>query len=155
MSSSFAGQGLRSPSLKNYVNLSLSAPYPASASLPEARARCGSSARRDLCGGAGKPAFLTRPKTSRVSFQMQHLKTGASPLPSDGGTSGSQQQMEVVGHQSPYIARGLGFTQDRLQPLEKIVAVGVLPKYLAALDTTADDKVQGTRGIDAASTWHA
>jgi len=74
--------------------------------------------------------------------------------PCDGGVSGSQQQVEVVGHQSPCVAGGLGFTQDRLQPLEKVVAVGVLPKDLAALDTTANDMVQSTRGIDAGSARH-
>jgi hypothetical protein len=31
-------------------------------SLPEVGAQCGSSARWDLCGGAGQPAFLPRLK---------------------------------------------------------------------------------------------
>jgi len=41
------------------------------------------------------------------------------------------------------------------QPLEKVVAVGVLPKDRAVLDTTANDMVQGTRGIDAGSAGHS
>jgi hypothetical protein len=49
------------------------------------------------------------------------------------------------------VAGGLGFSQDRLQPFDKIVAVGVLPKDPAALDATANDRVQGTWGIDAGS----
>jgi hypothetical protein len=62
--------------------------------------------------------------------------------------------VEMVGHQNPCITWGLGFTQDNLQPLEKIVAVRVLPKDLAAFDTTANDIVQCTRGIDAGSAMH-
>ena len=41
------------------------------------------------------------------------------------------------------------------QPLEKVVAVGVLPKDRAALGTTANDMVQITRGIDAAYARHS
>jgi hypothetical protein len=41
------------------------------------------------------------------------------------------------------------------QPLEKVVAVGVLPKDRAVLDATANDMVQGTRGIDAGSAGHS
>jgi len=67
---------------------------------------------------------------------------------------GAGNGFPVVGHQRPCVAGGLGFTQDRLQPLEKIVAVGVLPKDPAALDTTANDMVQGTRGVDAGSARH-
>jgi hypothetical protein len=73
----------------------------------------------------------------------------------DGGVSGSQQQVEVVGHQSPCVTGGLGCAQDRLQPREEVVAVGVLPKDLTALDTTANDMVQGTRGIDTGSARHS
>jgi hypothetical protein len=48
----------------------------------------------------------------------------------------------------------LGFTQDSLQPDEKIVAVGVLPKDFIASDTLARDLVQNTLGIDAGSARH-
>jgi hypothetical protein len=53
------------------------------------------------------------------------------------------------------VAGGLGFTQDILQPPEKIVAVGILAKDLAAFDTTANYMMQSTRGIDAGSTRQA
>ena len=49
------------------------------------------------------------------------------------------------------LAGGLGFSQDRLQPLEKIVAVEALPKNPAALNAMANDIVHGTRGVDAGS----
>jgi len=70
--------------------------------------------------------------------------------PCDGGVAGSQQQV-MVGHQSPCVTGGLGFTQDILQPPEKIAAVGILPIDLAAFDATANCMVQSTRGIDAGS----
>ena len=74
--------------------------------------------------------------------------------PCDWGVSGSQQQMEVVGQHGPCVTGILGFTQDRLQPLAEIIAVGIPPKNLAALDLSANDMVQGTRCIDAGSAWH-
>jgi hypothetical protein len=51
--------------------------------------------------------------------------------------------------------RGVGFTYDSRKPLEKTVAVGVLPEDLATFDTPANDMVQSTRGTDAGSTRHA
>lgn len=42
--------------------------------------------------------------------------------PCDGGISGSQQRVKVVGHQSPCVTGGLGFNQNILHPPEKIVA---------------------------------
>jgi hypothetical protein len=87
-------------------------------------------------------------ESSRVAAQK------LSHYPCDGDVSGSQQQVDVVGHQRPCVAGGLGLIQDRLQPLEKIVAVGVLPKNPTALDATAHDMVQDTRGVDAGSKRH-
>ena len=55
----------------------------------------------------------------------------------------------------PCVTGSLGCAQDRLQPLEKVVAVGVLPKDRAALGTAANDMVQITRGIDAAYARHS
>ena len=63
----------------------------------------------------------------------------------DGGVSDSQQQVEVVGHQGLWVTGGLGFTQNSLQPLEKVVSVGILQTDLAAFDTTANCMVQSTR----------
>ena len=78
----------------------------------------------------------------------------SKPYAGDGGVSGSQQQVEVVEYQSPCVAESFGLTQNSLQPLEKIVAVGILPKDPAAFDAMANDMVQGTRGIDAGFTRH-
>jgi hypothetical protein len=47
----------------------------------------------------------------------------------------------------------LGFTQDPLQPLAEIIAVAIPPKNLAAHDPPANDRVQGTRCIDAGAAW--
>jgi hypothetical protein len=64
------------------------------------------------------------------------------------------QARERVRHVHPDVAGDLGFSKDRLQPLEKIVAVGVLPKNPTALDATSHDMVQGTRGVHAGSKRH-
>ena len=74
--------------------------------------------------------------------------------PCDGGDSGSQQQVEVVGQQGLTVIGELGFTQDRLEPLEEILPVGVLSKNLAPFDTTANNMVQSTRSVNAGSARH-
>jgi len=75
--------------------------------------------------------------------------------PGNRAVAGSQQQVKVVGQQGPGVTSGLSCTQDRLQPLDEILPVGILSENLAALDPSANDMVQGTRGINASSAWHA
>ena len=75
--------------------------------------------------------------------------------PGDRAVTGSQQQVKVVRQQGPGVTSGLSCTQDRLQPLDEILPVGILSENLAALDPSANDMVQSTRGINAGSAWHA
>ena len=62
----------------------------------------------------------------------------------DGGVAGAQQQMKMIGDQGPGITGGLGFNQNRSQPFDEIIAVGIGPKYFPTLDSTAYDVMQGT-----------
>jgi hypothetical protein len=57
-------------------------------------------------------------------------------------------------HKGPCVTGALGFTQDRLQPLEEILPVGILPKNLTALNPTANDMLLRTRCVDERSSWH-
>jgi hypothetical protein len=79
---------------------------------------------------------------------------GFTPV-SDRGVSGSRQQVEVVGQQGPSVTGGVGVTQEPPQPLDEIVATGIAPKNLAALDASANDMVPGTGCIDVSFERHA
>jgi len=54
--------------------------YPKKWGRLQARARCGRPARRDLCGGAGQPASLPRPRFYTASFSMCSLPSESLPL---------------------------------------------------------------------------
>jgi hypothetical protein len=78
---------------------------------------------------------------------------GFTPV-SDRNVSGSQQLVEVVGQQGPSVTGAVGVTQEPPQPLDEIVAAGIAPKNLAALDASANDMVQRTGCIDVCFVWH-
>jgi hypothetical protein len=50
--------------------------------------------------------------------------------------------MNVVGYQSPCIARCLGIRKDIFQSLQKLITVAVVVKDLPLLDTSDDDVVK-------------
>jgi hypothetical protein len=79
---------------------------------------------------------------------------GFTPV-SDRGVSGSRQQVGVLGQQGPSVTGGIGVTQGPPQPLDEIVAAGIAPKNLAALDASANDMVPGTGCSDVSFAWHA
>jgi hypothetical protein len=80
--------------------------------------------------------------------------SGGFTSASDRNVSGSQQQVEVLGQQGPSVTGAVGVTQGHPQPLDEIVAAGIAPKNLAALDASANDMVQGTGCIDVCFAWH-
>jgi hypothetical protein len=55
--------------------------------------------------------------------------------------------MKMVVHQRPCKTPGLAAPQSAAQPLQKIIAIGVVPENLPPLDASRDDMVQGTRCI--------
>jgi hypothetical protein len=63
------------------------------------------------------------------------------------GKPGAQQKMKMVVHQCPCKTPGLAAPQSAAQPLQKIIAIGVVPENLPPLDASRDDMVQGTRCI--------
>ena len=52
-----------------------------------------------------------------------------------------EQQVEVVGNQSPTVAGRGGFGQDMTEPLNKVFAIGIILENLSALYPPADDVV--------------
>ena len=52
--------------------------------------------------------------------------------------------MEMIGHQGPGKAGGLPLAQNTTQSLQKIIAIGIIPENLPALDAYHHDVVQRT-----------
>jgi hypothetical protein len=62
--------------------------------------------------------------------------------------------MKMVGHQRPCVTGRLGFNQNRLKPLEKIIPVEIGPKYFPPRYSPANNMVKRTSGINASFAWH-
>jgi hypothetical protein len=65
----------------------------------------------------------------------------------NGNKPGAQQNMKVIGHQGPCKTAGLTVAQNTAKPIQKIIAVAVVPENLPALDSSDNDMVQCSRGI--------
>jgi hypothetical protein len=72
----------------------------------------------------------------------------------DGGITGSKQKMKMIGQQRPCVTGCLGIQQGLCNSLEKIIPIGVRPKYLPSLDPAANNMVQGARRIYACFSRH-
>lgn len=66
----------------------------------------------------------------------------------DGGSSGSQKEMKVIREESPGVAGGLCPLEIGGEPLEEIVTIVIIEKYLAPVNPSSDDVVKGSRDID-------
>jgi len=75
---------------------------------------------------------MTMVKTDGVSGQEPPHHSGYRHQ------SRSQQQMQVVGHQSPCKTGGLGVDQNNTEAIKKIIPVFIVAEYLAALYSPYD-----------------
>ena len=64
------------------------------------------------------------------------------------GRAGAKQEMGMVAHQRPGIARGPGGRHKLFQPVDKIVLVGGFSKDFAFFNAPDDHMVQYARCID-------
>ncbi len=65
--------------------------------------------------------------------------------PHDSGNWGQacfQQKMGMIGHQSPGVNRGFSLGKDIIESVDKLMAIFVVFKDLAFLDTSCDDVVK-------------
>jgi hypothetical protein len=65
-----------------------------------------------------------------------------------------QQQVEVIGYQSPGKAPGTGLSENTAEPIDKAVTVIIIHEHLAALNAADDDVVKCAGGVDAGLSWH-
>ena len=80
-------------------------------------------------------------ESDRMACQKPPHNTG------DRDKLGAEQQMKMIGHQGPCKTAGLAVPQDTAQPLQKVVAIPVVPENLPPLDASRDDMVQGSQCI--------
>ena len=62
--------------------------------------------------------------------------------------------MDMIGHQRPAIAAGLGFRNDSVEALGKIVTISAVFKDRFALYAADDDMMQGSGSIYAGFAGH-
>jgi hypothetical protein len=55
--------------------------------------------------------------------------------------------MKVIEHQGPCKTAGLTVAKDTAKPIQKMIAVAVVPENLPALDSSDDDMMQRPWGI--------
>jgi hypothetical protein len=60
---------------------------------------------------------------------------------------GAKQKMKIIGHQGPSKTARPTVAQNTREPLQKIIAIGVLPEYLPALDPSNDNVMQRSKPI--------
>jgi hypothetical protein len=65
----------------------------------------------------------------------------------NGNKPGAEQKMKVIGHQGPCKTAGLTVAQNTAKPIQKIIAVAVVPENFPALDSSDDDMMQRPWGI--------
>lgn len=66
----------------------------------------------------------------------------------DRSSSGSQEEMKVIGEKRPSIAGGFCALEIGGEPFKKIVTVLIVEENAAPIDPSPDDVVKGSRGID-------
>jgi hypothetical protein len=62
--------------------------------------------------------------------------------------------MGMIGHQRPGIDAGFGINGQFSQTLDKVFAIGDIVDNPALFDSSHNDVMQGTRGIQAGATRH-
>jgi hypothetical protein len=66
----------------------------------------------------------------------------------NGNKPGAEQKMKMIGLQNPCKTAGLTVEQNTGKPIQKGIAVAVIPKNLPPLDSSDDDDVmQRSSGI--------
>jgi len=72
----------------------------------------------------------------------------------DGHFSGFEQQVKMVGDQSPGVAAGRRLRQKSRQATNKAITVTVIFKNCAALNSPADNVMKRTGSVYAGLSWH-
>jgi hypothetical protein len=72
----------------------------------------------------------------------------------NGNMSGPEKEVTMVGYECPSKTACRSLRQNRGDPLDEIVPVGIVYKYLAPLNSAAYDVVQCTWCVDACLSCH-
>ena len=93
-------------------------------------------------------AAVTSVKADSITCQQPAHQRG------DGNGAGLQQKMEMIGNQRPGETWGLGFYNQVAQPVYEVVAVLVVKEDLTPFDSSDNDVVDRTGGIDSRLSGH-
>ena len=63
--------------------------------------------------------------------------------------------MKMVGNQRPGVTRGIGVGEDITEPFDTPIAITVIGKHRATIDTPGDDVVQRTGRVYAGFAKHS
>jgi hypothetical protein len=97
----------------------------------------------------GLVTVLKQVPASRV-FQVEADRATREKPPYDVGNwnkPGAEQKMKMIGHQGPRRTAGLAIPQNTAKPLQKIIAIGVVPENIPALDPANDNVMQSSKPI--------
>ena len=73
----------------------------------------------------------------------------------DRSGSSAQKQMHVIGHQRPCVTGRSHLPQKTGQSLKKILSVFFILENPFPFDSSDNNMMQGTRGVNAGLAWHA
>ena len=73
---------------------------------------------------------------------------------SDRHCSGSQEQMKVVGYQCPGKTGSVGVSQNIVEAVNEVIAIGIIQEYFVLCNSPGDDMVKRTRCVYAGLPWH-
>src|SRR6056297_1780780 len=72
----------------------------------------------------------------------------------DGNWAGLEQQMKMIGEQSPGVTARRGLREQDRQTTHKIGTITVILKNRSSLNPPADDVMQSTGSVYAGLSWH-
>ena len=71
-----------------------------------------------------------------------------------GNPARAQQQMKMVGNQSPGVTGRICFRQQGMKPLQKVPAIVIITKYFVPFDASDNDVMNKVGNIEAWLSWH-
>ena len=102
-------------------------------------------------------AVLKKVPVAAIPAAEAHRIAGQKPAHDRGNraASGTQKQMGMIRHPRPCATDRSGLRKALRKPFEKILPVYITDEDRSPVDSTNDDMMQSTGGIDARLAWHA
>jgi len=101
--------------------------------------------------------ILKKLSATTMTTVKVHCMAGQQPAHNSGNRASirSQQKVKMVGNQDPGKTFCAGFREYLSKPIQKIDPVGIIFKYISALNPSYNNMMKGSWSINAGFTWHA